>query len=209
MSLDSYANLQTAIADHMGRPGDSIIAAVAPTLIALFEARFRRKMRVRQMETRDTAFSIAAQATALPAGFLQARALVLQTDPKVALQFVTPDQLWRTYPGSTTGQPRVYTIVGTEIIVGPAPDGTYTAELDYYAFSALSDSNTSNWLLTSYPDLYLFGALVEGLAYTKNSAAAAMWKARVAEGMAELAEDDSMARFPPGQLVARPSGGIA
>ena len=39
-------------------------------------------------------------------------------------------------------------------------------------------SSGVNWLFGSHPDLYLFGALVEGQGYALNPRAAVLWKAR-------------------------------
>ena len=43
---------------------------------------------------------------------------------------------------------------------GPSPDISYTGKLSYYkAFNSLSDSNTTNWMLTNHPAVYLYGSL--------------------------------------------------
>ena len=43
---------------------------------------------------------------------------------------------------------------------GPAPDTSYTGYLSYYkSFGALSDSNTTNYILTNHPGIYLYGSL--------------------------------------------------
>ena len=42
----------------------------------------------------------------------------------------------------------------------PSPDTSYTGYLSYYkAISALSSSNTSNWMLANHPSVYLYGSL--------------------------------------------------
>ena len=60
--------------------------------------------------------------------------------------------------------PRTYSIEsdnGTESFrFAPSPDTSYTGKLQYYkAFTALSDSNTSNYILASHPAIYLYGSL--------------------------------------------------
>ena len=66
--------------------------------------------------------------------------------------------------GSRSGRPRAYTIESddeTETFrFGPSPDTSYTGYLSYYkAISALSASNTSNWMLANHPAVYLYGSL--------------------------------------------------
>ena len=61
---------------------------------------------------------------------------------------------------STSGQPHTYTILGDNFRFAPTPDASYTGVLNYYKeFDALSDSNTSNYILTNHPAIYLYGSL--------------------------------------------------
>jgi hypothetical protein len=53
--------------------------------------------------------------------------------------------------------------------VYPSPDTTYQAEIVYYGkIPALSDSNTSNWLLSLSPDIYLYGSLLQATPYLRD-----------------------------------------
>ena len=66
--------------------------------------------------------------------------------------------------GSRTGRPRAYTIESDNEVekfrFGPAPDISYTGKLSYYkAIGALSDSNTTNYILSKHPAIYLYGSL--------------------------------------------------
>jgi hypothetical protein len=79
---------------------------------------------------------------------------------------------------NTSGKPAYYAITAGEIEVYPVPDGTYTAELYYYrTIPALSDSNTSNWLLENYADCYLYGSLVHSAPYLREDARIQTWAA--------------------------------
>ena len=61
---------------------------------------------------------------------------------------------------STSGMPSAYTILGDNFRFAPIPSSAYTGTLNYYAkFAALSDSNTSNYILASHPAIYLYGSL--------------------------------------------------
>ena len=100
----------------------------------------------------------------------------LNTDTKTPLEFLTPEIMDRLQAGSQTGCPKTYTIKGNDIQIRPIPDGVYEIEISYYkTFAALSDSNTTNDMLTHHPDVYLYGALVEAEPYLQNDKRIDVW----------------------------------
>jgi hypothetical protein len=174
MALDTFAGLKATIADYLNRDD---LTSVIPSFITLAEAKFNRKLRVRQMVKRATA-TLDTAFFAFPADFLQAKEFQLNTSPITYLEFVTEKQgdLNRQSQYISTGKPLQYTIVGTQLEVIPTPDAEYTGEITYYGkISALSDSNTSNWLLDYAPDLYLYGALMEATPYLKDDERLGTW----------------------------------
>jgi len=94
----------------------------------------------------------------------------LNTNPITALLYVTPEQLLEdSQVYSSAGQPMFFTTVGQQFEVLPQPDGSYDAELLYYAkLPALSDAAPTNWLLTESPDIYLYGTLAQSAPYLKE-----------------------------------------
>ena len=156
MALDNYSNLQTSIANFLAR--DDLTTEIVD-FIVLTEADFNRRLRVRAMEN-SSSFTIDSETETLPTGFLQARSFVIPTNPKTALQFMTPFHQAETQGSSETGKPRAYSIEGTNFRFSPTPDASYSATLVFYkAFDALSASVATNHILTNHPDVYLFGAL--------------------------------------------------
>lgn len=174
MALDTFSGLKTTIADYLNRDD---LTSIIPSFITLAEAKFNRKLRVRQMVKRATA-TIDTQYFAFPTDWLQAKQFVLNTNPITYLEYVTNfqgDEL-RATTAIAVGKPQYYTFVGSQIEVIPSPDTGYTGELTYYGkIPALSDSNTSNWLLAYAPDLYLYGALLEASPYLKDDERLAVW----------------------------------
>ena len=88
-----------------------------------------------------------------------------------------------------TGYPRFAAITenGTRVRLSPVPDQTYVVKIDYVAgLTALSDSATTNWLLTDHPDIYMYSALVESAPYLKDDERVPVWKAERDERIAEL-----------------------
>jgi hypothetical protein len=174
MALDTFADLKATIADYLNRDD---LTAVIPSFITIAEAKFNRKLRTRQMVKRATA-TIDTQYFAYPTDWLQAKEFILNTNPITYMEFVTDKQANELRQDKIigVGKPTYYTIVGTQIEVIATPDTGYTGELAYYGkIPALSDSNTSNWLLAYAPDLYLYGALLEASPYLKDDERLAVW----------------------------------
>jgi hypothetical protein len=200
MALDTFAGLKTTIADYLNRDD---LTSIIPSFIALAEAKFNRKLRVRQMIKRangqiETAFF------AYPSDWLQAKEFQLNTSPIVRLEFVTEaygDNL-KASRYIATGKPAYYTITGTQLEFIPAPDQTYSAELTYYAkIPALSDSNTSNWLLAYAPDLYLYGALLEASPYLKDDERLATWGQLYTSSLGDIEVADQRASVSSTPIV--------
>lgn len=174
MAIDSYSTLKSTIADFLNR---SDLTSVIPTFISLSEAKFNRVLRTRQMIKRATA-TIDTQYFAMPGDFLEAKKLVLNTNPVSVVDFATPEYLdtQKSTNYIAAGKPAYFGVIGTQFEVVPSPDANYTGELTYYAkIDSLSDSTTSNWLLAYAPDLYLYGALVQAAPYLKDDERIATW----------------------------------
>ncbi len=174
MAITNYSELKAAIADWLDRTDltDSI-----PDFITLAETRHRRDFKIRRMETRVTANTVAdTEYYTLPDNFVAMRNIQLNTDPKTALEYLTPEQMDRIYAGSNKGKPKAYSIIGDNIQLRPLPDSAYEIEMLYYKyFTPLSDSNTTNDMLTYHPDAYLYGALVEAEPYLQNDKRIQTW----------------------------------
>lgn len=176
MAITTYAELQSTITDFLNRDD---LTAVAPTFISMAEANLSRDIRHWRQEKRSTA-EIDTQYSAIPADFLEAVRFYITSGDTRPLELISQaEMLDRKYRNlNTSGQPAYYAITAGEIEVYPVPDGTYTAELYYMAnLPALSDSNTSNWLLEYYPDAYLYGSLIHSAPYLKDDARLQIWAA--------------------------------
>jgi hypothetical protein len=132
-----------------------------PLAIRMAEGEMNRRVRCRQMVGRAT-INIATALLSVPADFMGARSLELGSSPPIALEYAEPDRLTQLVGLHTTaGAPVYYSVLGDVFRFCPAPAAAYGASaLTYWkALSALSDGNTSNWLLDAWPDAYLYGAL--------------------------------------------------
>ena len=161
MALSTYSELKASIANFLNR--SDLTTEIQDDFIKLTEADFNAKLRIRQMEQIDTV-TINAETVTVPTGFISVRSFYILSGNKYPLEYLTPSNLFETRGGSRTGRPRAYTIEADneteQFRFGPSPDTSYTGYLSYYkAIAALSDSNTSNYILSTHPNIYLYGSL--------------------------------------------------
>lgn len=195
MALSTYAELKASIANWLDRAD---LTTEIADFITLAEARFNRELRTPDMEARATA-TTSGEYLALPAGFLGMRSIYLSGSPDTPLDYFAPHML-RMIRG-TGGN--AYTIADDQIIFAPVPASGQTVEMLYYAsIPALSDSNTSNWLLASHPDLYLSASLAAAAAFIDDPRMA-LWKATSDEAMAFVNEAAEKRRRGSTPLVSR------
>jgi len=202
MAIDTYATLKTAIANWLDRTD---LADRIPEFIALAEARIGRRLRVRGVEERSTTSLVSGQEYySLPSDFLECRNVQINTNPLKRLSYRTPQQMDFEYPSTSTGTPKVFTIIGLEIQLKPIPDSTDTIEIAYYKkLTALSDSSTTNWLTANAPDLLLYGSLIEAEAYLINDPRIVIWKSAYDLAMNEWNMTDDKARHSGSTLEVR------
>jgi hypothetical protein len=200
MTIQTYSDLQAAIASWIARAdlGPSI-----PDFIALFESVANRRLRLRQQESAAT-LTPSAGVAALPADYLAWRRVTWTGQFPRELEYVHPSYLHALYPTLPTGAPRLFTIEGGNLSVAPRDDTALT--FDYFQrISPLSNTSTSNWLLATAPDLYLFGGLAEAHGFVKDADSLALWKARRDELLDEIERLDTKTRGPSGIRVMGPT----
>jgi len=194
VSINSYANLKTALANYLDR---SDLTSRLDEFIELAEARFADDIRIRAMETTATqTLTAGTRSYSLPTGYLQGRNFQINTDPITALEYITPEMMDRIWAGSKTGRPRTYTILGDNYLLGPSPDSADTLEITYYKeFTPLSGSATTNWIILNRPNLYLYACLLEAAPFLGNPEDAATWARFYTEALDRLQNADARDRF--------------
>jgi len=199
--IATYDELKTAVANWLGR---SDLTSRIPEFISLAEARLSREIETREQEKRATANTVADDAyILLPTDLREVRSVQLNTSPRSVLRFLTPAEIEREYPSNVGGKPRAYSVVGKEIKLAPTPDAVYTVEITYSTgVSALSGSNTTNWVLTRYPDVYLYSSLSAASIYLVDDERAAGFEALAQRAIEEIKLDEQRAKFG-GQIAIR------
>jgi hypothetical protein len=139
------------------------------------------------MQNRDTG-NASSGAIAYPTGYLETIRLVIVVNGKnKALKYRSPVDL--TPFETEQGDARYYSELNGAIYVGP-PTCAYIH--DYYkAFTGLSGSNATNWLITNAPNVYLYGSLLEAALFVGKDPAS--WYRLFAGALNGLqsSEDDS------------------
>ena len=193
MAISTYSELTTAVANWLDR--DDLTDRI-PEFIALAEAKFNRTLRLRSMEAKYTADTVADQRNlALPTGYIQMRNFQVNTSPLTTLSYVTPEIYDRLWGGSTSGIPKFYTILANEISLGPIPASVVEVEMLFYKnFENLSSIVATNWLITNAPDAYLYGAMMQAEPFIMNDERVALWGASLSKAIQELQEQDNKDR---------------
>ena len=205
MALTTFALLKTTIANYLNRTD---LTSYLGDFITLTESRLNRELRVREMVNTDTTTTTVAgtQSYSLPSGFLEASAVIYQSDPYRTLRFMANGDFYRQYNVTqTSGLPTFFTIVGEKILLGVAPDSAKTLQIDFYkTLTPLSESNTTNTILTNYPELYLYGALAESSPFLMQDERLNTWASLYKEALknANLSSQKGSITSSPMQMSA-------
>jgi hypothetical protein len=194
MALTNYSDLQTTVANYLGR---SDLSSVIPDFISLAEIRLARQLRLRQMLTTATLSTTGGTSTInLPADFLSVRDIYIDQNPRQSLSYLSPSSFTKNARATESGLPVFYTQKGSELELAPIPDTNYSVILLYYAKPAvLSDSNTTNAFMTVCPDALLYGSLVEAEPYLMNDARLTIWTQLYQNSVSSLAESDNSSEY--------------
>lgn len=200
--ISTYDELKSTIADWLNR--DDLLTVI-PSFVQLAEVGMERVLRTRNMLTRSTA-TIDTQYSAVPSDFLEVRTIkLIGISPIQPLTFLTMEEMDALdAKTSANGKPLYFTLVGNQIRVNPAPAGSYTAELSYFAkLDKLSGSVASNWILQNHPDAYLYGALLQAAPYLKDDERTSIWTTLYAAAVEAMKQADERAATSGGALKVR------
>jgi len=176
MSIDTYTNLKTTIANYLNR---SDLTSYIPDFISLAETRLNNELRVREMETIDDTTNTVSgtQDYSLPTGFIEAIYVLYKSDPYITLRYKSNFDFFSQLNASvSSGVPNFFSIVGSKIYLGPKPDTATNLEIAFYKkIATLSETNTTNDILQNYPNLYLYAALAESAPFIHQDERLTIW----------------------------------
>jgi hypothetical protein len=156
----NYATLQTDAADYLHRTD---LTAKMPGFIALAESTIFRELHVKDMAVSVAGTTTGEYAT-LPADFgTVQRVTAVAGGSEYSLDYKSQDY-------TPTGQtyPNQYALENNKLRIWGASTGqAYTL---YYIpnLAALSNSNSTNWMLDNAPDLYLYATALEAAKYIRD-----------------------------------------
>lgn len=194
MALTTYDELKASIADFLNRDD---LTSVIPDFITMAESNLNMTVRHWRQEKRSTA-EIDTQYSAIPADFLEVISFHISSGDYRSLELISKAEMQdrRYKSGDASGKPAFYAITAGEIEVYPTPDGTYDAELYYFSrITALSASNTSNWLLEYFPEAYLYGSLLHSAPYLKEDARTQVWASLYANAISAINAESEKSKF--------------
>ena len=195
MALANYSDLQAVVADFLNR---SDLTDIIKDWIRMAEAEFNRLLRVREMSIRTRA-PLSTQFVKLPDDFLGMRNIELVTDPITPLEYRNLHNLDLHRSGDSTGKPLYYSVVQNNLEFAPVPDTEYTLEIVYYQkipqLGTEATEFTTNWLLETHPDAYIYGTLLQSPVYLGHDERINIWSGRYQQIIQQITTSDDKASF--------------
>lgn len=196
---DNYTQLVTDLAAWLNRAD---LTAQIPRFIRFAEAEFNRVIRVPDMEATANV-TVTSGSGSLPADCLSVKTARIAGVSK--LDYISTDEFdeLSSSVNQPTGNPDSYSEWGSSLHILPSGDATVAIRY-FQTIPALTASNTTNWLMTRHPDLYLYAALVQAEAFGWNDERIELWRSAVEQTIAQINADGQRNKY--GGLIAARSG---
>lgn len=200
MALSNYGELKTAIADFLNRDD---LTTVIPTFVALAESQIARDLRHWRQESRVST-TLNERFENLPTDWLEGIHMYLSDGAIIEYASIAEIGRQKAISNDIAGKPRLFTLNSGQIEFFPAPDEDYDLTMVYYArIPTMSADADANWLMTYYPDVYLYGSLLQSAPYLAEDARIAVWAQLYSAAVKNLGDDSTKARASGGPLVMR------
>ena len=205
MALTNYTELKSNIADFLNRDD---LTSVIPTFIALAEAQINRDIRHWKMEQRATG-TLNNEYSLLPTDWLETIQVHVTGDGTYPVELASRDAIAdkRSANNDTSGRPRYYSHADSSLELYPTPDADYVIELLYFQkVPALTDSATTNWLLSDAPDIYLYASLIHSSPYLQEDGRAGTWAQLYSAAVQKLNDASEKSRMSGSGLTMKVRG---
>jgi hypothetical protein len=206
MALTNYTNLQTTIADTLNRDD---LTSVIPTFVSLCEAQVNRDLRHWRMETRSSGQQSAGDAyMQVPADWVETLRFNVVgngTSPINLIDSTTMAER-RAVNNDQYGTPSAYTLEAGQFHLYPTPIADVDLELLYYAQVPDLASNATNWLLSTAPDVYLYGSLLHSAPYLQDDNRVGVWAQLYSAAVTRLNEASTSAKYSGVSLKSKVRG---
>lgn len=192
MAISTFSELKSALSNYAHR-SDTNFTDRREEFISMAEARMFDEFLLKNFESEESlTLTTDVNYVALPSGYISPIAFWLIVDSeRVLLKQRLPEQL--PYDTDST-QPSEWAIDGANIRFDcPAGEG-YSAKFRMHKTSALSDSNTTNYLLTKRPDLYLAACMVEYARWAQDPEVFNAWESKYVKAASALKNVENRSR---------------
>jgi hypothetical protein len=198
-TITNYSTLKSTIADYLNRAD---LTSQIETFIQFAEADLNTRLRCREQIVRAEATS-SAEYVQLPADWLEAINLHI-VGGQQPLRYVTLDEADIINKEQIYTAPHFYSLMNGAIEIIPEPSDDIDIEMIYYSkITSLSDVNTTNWLLTKAPDVYLYGALTHAAPFLMDDQRIPVF-AQIYLARVQALQDESQKSLHSGSpLIAR------
>ena len=200
-TITNYSTLISTVADYLNRQD---LTAQIPTFIQFAEADMNTRLRTREMIVRATTTND-DEFVRLPLDFLEGINLQI-VGGQSPLSFITLDEADRVNARQGYNAPTFYSLMNgaIELVPPPATGVDVEIEMVYYGkITSLSDSNTTNWLLTKAPDVYLYGALTHAAPFLMDDQRISVFGSFYSQRIEALNDESQKSLHSGSPLVAR------
>lgn len=191
MALSNYTELLAAIRTETNKSTTGITDAAIADAVTRCEAKMNRKLRLREMETTTTTSynpasnSLSDRTVSLPTGYVElihlfAKVSTADDTTYVEVPYIDPGRIADYYDRTS-----LYYTLRDAIEINSTVSSANTLLFHYLKKWDIA-TDTTNWLLTNYPDAYLYGSLMECELHTMNDERVGLWKSLFREAMREL-----------------------
>ena len=199
VSVKDYQSLCNAVADELNR--QDMINSI-PIFTQLATKRIERDLTraKHQYMIKRAATVFFDLYTTLPCDYIAGHQL-METDTEVLVDYIGANESkeWLSgrypIPNRTSVKSGIayYTIIGDQLRIFPYDPVGYkrvdNPHLDFWYYAQLpelNNSNSTNWILQRYPDLYFYGTLAHSAPYLKADERLATWDGIYSRLMADI-----------------------
>ena len=207
MAITNYTTLQSAIADFLNR--DDLTAAI-PTFIQLAEASMNRAIRHYKMEARSSgAQSAGDEYGQVPADWLETIRMHVTSQGTSAITLTSRAamaDIRAKNEDAETKVPYLYCHADGQFQFYPTPAEDTDIELLYYQKIPDLATNSTNWLLSDAPDVYLYGSLLHSAPYLAEDARVAVWAQMYSAAVSNVNSASEQARYSGSGMTLKVRG---
>lgn len=170
----------------------SDLTASLDTFVQLAEKRINRLLDVRETEVEaELSMTIGSRYVAFPSDAKYPLKVWMKASlPREELMQTTAQQI---ESDTAQGVPSYWAVDGANIAFNCPADQAYDFDLRYVQNNELTALAPTNYILTNYPDVYLFGSLVEACTFTGDPNTASMYEGRFQQAIQDAKNNESRA----------------